>query len=141
MFTAWVSARTITVCIIILGNDRNVLVLEVRFLMVGFIVLLMSCLIPRMLNILALIGPINFANMKTFGLLCYIFLTEFMVFLRVFDVLCYFSLFPCRTIYSNWKFLNLARGLSWPRLITIYFLLKIPFPDFLIVMVRFFMSF
>jgi hypothetical protein len=127
------------VCIIILGNDRNVLMLKVKFLMIRFIALLMLCLIPRMLNISTLIRPINLANMETFGLLCYIFHTELMVFLRVFDVLYCLSLFLYRMTYSNWRFLNLARGLSWPRLIAICFLLRISFSDFLIVMVRFLM--
>jgi hypothetical protein len=129
------------VCIIILGNGGDVLVIEVKFLMVGFIVLLMLCSISRMLSISALTGSINFANMETFGLLCYIFYTELMVLSRVFGVLCYLGLFFCRMIYSNWRFLNLARGLSWPRLIAIYFLLRVFFSDFLIVMVRFFMPF
>jgi hypothetical protein len=127
------------ICTIILGNGRDVLIIEVKFLIIRFIVLLTSCLISKMSSISVLTKPINFVNMKIFGLLCHIFHTEFMVFLRVFDVLYYLNLFPCRMIYSNWRLLNLARRLSWPRLIAICFLLKIPFPGFLIVMVRFLM--
>jgi hypothetical protein len=78
-----------------------VLMLEIKFLIVRFIVLLTSCLIPRMLNISALTKSINLVNIETFGLLYYIFHTELMVFPRVFDVLYYFNLFPCRTTYSN----------------------------------------
>jgi hypothetical protein len=89
------------VCIIILENGKNVLVLEIKFLIVRFIVLLMLCLISRMLSISALTGPINLANIKTFGLLCYIFYTELMVLPRVFGVLYCLSLFFCRIIYSN----------------------------------------
>jgi hypothetical protein len=129
------------VCIIILENGENVLVLKVKFLIVRFIVLLTSCSTPKMLNILVLIGPINLANIETFGLLCHIFYTELMVRSRVFDALYYLSLFSYRTTYSNWRLLNLARGLSWPRFIAIYFLLRAPFPDFLIVMVKFLMPF
>jgi hypothetical protein len=124
---------------IILGNSENVLVLKIKFLIIRFIVLLTSCLIPRMLNISALTGPINFINIKTFGLLCYIFYTKFIVRLKVFDALYYLNLFSYRTTYSNWRFLNLIRGLSWLRLIAIYFLLRAFLSDFLIVVVRFFM--
>src|ERR1700733_571686 len=127
------------VCTIILGNGGDVLVIEVKLLMDGFIVLLTSCSIPRMSSTSALTGPINLANMETFGSLCHIFHTELMVLPRVFDALCYLGLFPCRMTYSNWRLLNLARGLSWPRLIAICFLLRAPLPGFLIVMVRFLM--
>jgi hypothetical protein len=129
------------VCTIILGNGGDVLMLEIKLLIIGFIVLLTSCSTPRMLNTSALTEPISLANMETFGLLCHIFHTELMVLLRMFDILYYLSLFPYRMTYSNWRFLNLARGLSWLRLIAIYFLLKAPLPDFLIVMVRFLMPF
>jgi hypothetical protein len=89
------------VCTIILGNDKDVLVIEVKLLIIGFIVLLTSCLIPRMLSILALTKPINLANMETFGLLYYIFYTELMVLPKMFDALYYLSLFPYRITYSN----------------------------------------
>jgi hypothetical protein len=89
------------VCIIILENSRDVLVLEVKLLIIRFIVLLTSCLTPRMLSISALTGPINFANMETFGLLYYIFHTELMVLLKVFGALYCLNLFLYRTIYSN----------------------------------------
>jgi hypothetical protein len=124
---------------IILGNNKGVLMLEVKFLIIKFIVLLTSCLIPRISSISALTKPINFINMKTFGSLYYIFHTELIVFLKIFDALYYFSLFPCRIIYSNWRLLNLTRGLNWLRLIAIYFLPKIPLSGFLIVIIRFLM--
>jgi hypothetical protein len=89
------------VCTIILENDGNVLVLEIKLLIIRFIVLLTSCLIPKMSSISALIRSINFTNIETFRLLCHIFYTELIVLPRIFDVLCYFSLFPCRIIYSN----------------------------------------
>jgi hypothetical protein len=89
------------ICIIILGNGENVLILKIKFLIIRFIVLLTSCLIPRILSISVLIRPINFVNMKTFGLLYYIFHTELIVLLRIFGVLCYFSLFSCRITYNN----------------------------------------
>jgi hypothetical protein len=127
------------ICTIILRNSRNVLIIKVKLLMIGFIVLLTSCLIPRMLSISALTKSINFINIETFELLYHIFYTEFMVLLRVFGALYYLNLFPCQIIYSNWRLLNLARGLNWLRLIAIYFLLKTPFSDFLIVIIRFFM--
>jgi hypothetical protein len=75
--------------------------LEIKLLMIRFIVLLTSCLIPRMSSISALTELINLVNMKTFGLLCYTFHMELIVLLRVFDALCYLDLFLCRTIYSN----------------------------------------
>jgi hypothetical protein len=87
-------------------------VIKIKFLMIRFIVLLTSYLIPRMLSISTLIGPINLTNMETFGLLYYIFYTELMVFLRVFGALYYFDLFSCRMTYNNWRLLNLTRGLS-----------------------------
>jgi hypothetical protein len=89
------------VCTIILGNNENVLVLKIKFLIVRFIVLLILCLISRMLSISVLTEPINLVNIETFGLLCYIFHTEFMVRLRVFGVLCCYNLSLYRTIYSN----------------------------------------
>src|SRR5271169_7195190 len=105
------------VCTIILGNGGDVLVLKVKLLMVGFIVLLMSCSLPILSSTSALTGPINLANMEMFGSLCHIFHTELMVLPREFGALCYLGLFLCRTTYSNWRLLNLARGLSWLRLI------------------------
>jgi hypothetical protein len=89
------------VYIIILGNDRGVLMLKIKFLIIRFIVLLTLCLIPRMSSISALTRPINFVNIKTFGLLYHIFHTELIVFLKVFDVLYYFNLFPYRITYNN----------------------------------------
>jgi hypothetical protein len=129
------------VCTIILGNGKDVLVIRVKLLMIGFIVLLISYSIPRISNISILIGLINLANMKTFGLLCHTFHIELIILLRVFGALCYFGLFFCRMTYSNWRLLNLVYRLSWLRLIASYFLLRIPLPDFLIVMVRFLMPF
>jgi hypothetical protein len=129
------------ICIIILGNDKNVLIIGVKFLIIRFIVLLTSCLIPRMSNTSALTELINLTNMETFGSLCHTFHIKLMVLPRVFDVLYCFNLSLYRTTYSNWRLLNLARGLSWLRLIAIYFLLKTPLPDFLIVMIRFLMPF
>jgi hypothetical protein len=87
--------------IIILGNGRDVLVIKIKFLIIRFIVLLTSCLIPRMLSTSALTGPINFVNMETFGSLCYIFHMELIVLLRVFDALYCFGLSLYRTIYNN----------------------------------------
>src|SRR5271169_1865261 len=89
------------ICTIILGNNRNVLVLEIKFLIIKFIVLLISCLIPRMLSISALTEPINFINIEIFGLLCYIFHTKLIIFLKEFGALYYLSLFLCRTTYNN----------------------------------------
>jgi hypothetical protein len=89
------------VCIIILENSGSVLMLEVKLLMVRFIVLLTLCSIPRMLSISALIKSINFANMETFGSLYHIFHTKFMVLLRIFGALYYLDLFSYRMIYSN----------------------------------------
>jgi hypothetical protein len=89
-----------------------VLVLEVKFLMIRFIVLLTLCSIPRMLSTSALTGPINFTNIKAFGLLCHIFHTELMVLLRIFGVLCCLGLSFYRTTYNNWRLLNLTRGLN-----------------------------
>jgi hypothetical protein len=76
-------------------------VLKIRLLIIRFIVLLTSYLIPRILSTSALIKLINFVNMETFGLLYYIFYTEFIVRLRVFDALYCLNLFFYRTIYSN----------------------------------------
>jgi hypothetical protein len=89
------------ICTIILGNNRDVLMIKVKFLIIRFIILLTSCLIPRILNISTLTRPINFINMKTFGLLCHIFYTELIVLLKVFDVLCYLNLFLYRITYNN----------------------------------------
>jgi hypothetical protein len=86
---------------IILENGRNALMLEVKLLIIGFIVLLTSCLIPRMLNISVLTGSINLVNMGTFGLLCHIFYMKLMVLLRVFGALYCLNLFLCRMTYSN----------------------------------------
>jgi hypothetical protein len=126
---------------IILGNNKDVLMLKVKLLIIRFIVLLTLCSTPRMLSISALTKPINLINMETFGLLYHIFHTKLMVLLKVFGALYCFNLSFYWTTYSNWKFLNLARGLNWLRLIAIYFLLKAPFSDFLIVMIRFLMLF
>jgi hypothetical protein len=89
------------ICIIILGNNKNVLMLKVKLLIVRFIVLLISYSIPRMSNTSALTESINLANMETFELLCHIFHTELIILLKVFDALYYLNLFPCRTTYSN----------------------------------------
>lgn len=129
------------VCTIILGNNKDVLIIKIKLLIIRFIVLLISCSIPKISNISALTRSISLINMETFGLLCHIFHTELIVLLRVFDVLYYLSLFPYRMIYNNQRLLNLVRKPSWLRLIAICFLLKVPFPDFLIVMIRFFMLF
>jgi hypothetical protein len=75
--------------------------LKVKLLMIKFIVLLMSCLIPKMSNISVLIGPINLANMETFRLLCHIFYTELMVLPKMFDVLYCLNLSLYRTTYNN----------------------------------------
>jgi hypothetical protein len=87
--------------IIILENGRNVLMLKIKLLIIRFIVLLTSCLIPSMSNISTLTKPINLANMETFGLLYHIFHTEFMILLRIFDALYCFNLFLYRITYSN----------------------------------------
>jgi hypothetical protein len=89
------------VCIIILGNNGNVLVLKIKLLIIRFIVLLTSCLTPRMLNISVLIKPINLANMEMFGLLYYIFYIKLMVLLRIFGALYYLNLSFCQITYSN----------------------------------------